>query len=249
MALRTWFDPSGIIEDPIRDNTFKILFGLSEMPEATNVATLGLAFDSMHQPLSFSRTTLGTLTGGPTEDFTFLLAGDDVLQRPSDPNATYDWIDAFDSDPEEFTPARNLARSFTIGESNFAEWYFPQRISLDAGAAQGGNVDEAGWQVAYGIRAFDGDLNDAPALCILARNADRCDALRTRLAPTIGAGRPQAGASRDSNLGVTAIEAAGMAHLDLILSDERAAANLVPNAIATFLETHAAGGTVTLPAL
>jgi hypothetical protein len=40
-----------------------------------------------------------------------------------------------------------------------------------------------------------------------------------------------------------------MAHLDLILSDERAAANLVPNAIATFLETHAAGGTVTLPAL
>jgi hypothetical protein len=179
----------GLIEDPIRDNTFEILFGLgvNQMPKATNIATLGLAFDSMHQPLSFSRTTLGTLTGGPTEDFTFPIAGDDVLQRPSDPDATYDWIDAFDSDPPEFTPARNLARSFTIGESNFAEWYFPQRISLDAGAARGGNVDEAGWQVTYGIRAFDGDLNDAPALCILARNADRCDALRTRLAPTIGA--------------------------------------------------------------
>ncbi|MBW1832641.1 MAG: alpha/beta fold hydrolase [Deltaproteobacteria bacterium] len=251
VALRTWFDPSGIVDDPVRDQTFEILFGLgpNEMPKATNIATLGLAFDSMHQPLSFSQTTLGTLSGGPTEDFTFPLAGDDVLQRPSDPNATYDWIDAFDSDPQEFTPARNLARSFTIGESNFAEWYFPTRISLDEGAARGGNVDENGWQVAYGIRAFDGELNDAPALCILARNADRCDALRTRLAPTIGPGRPQAGASRDSDLGVTAIEAVGMAHLDLILSDERAAANLVPNAIATFLETHAEGGTVTLPDL
>jgi pimeloyl-ACP methyl ester carboxylesterase len=251
VALRTWFDPSGIIDDPVRDTTFEILFGLgvNQMPEATNIATLGLAFDSMHQPLSFSRTTLGTLTGGPTEDFTFPLAGDDVLQRPSDPDATYDWIDAFDSDPKEFTPARNLARSFTIGDSNFAEWYFPQRISLDAGAARGGNVDEAGWQVAYGIRAFDGELNDAPALCILARNADRCDALRTRLAPTIGPGRPQAGATRDSDLGLTAIEAVGMAHLDLILSDERAEANLVPNAVATFLETHTEPGTITLPTL
>ena len=251
VSLRTWFDPSGIVDDPVRDTTFEILFGLGpgEMPEATNVATLGLAFDSMHQPLSFSRTTLGTLTGGPTEDFTFVIAGDDVLQRPSDPDATYDWIDAFDSDPEEFTPARNLARSFTIGESNFAEWYFPQRISLDAGAAQGGNVDEAGWQVAYGIRAFDGELNDAPALCILARNADRCEVLRTRLAPTIGAGRPQAGATRDIDLGVTAIEAVGMAHLDLILSDERADANQVPNAVRSFLETHTAPGTITVPTL
>jgi hypothetical protein len=40
-----------------------------------------------------------------------------------------------------------------------------------------------------------------------------------------------------------------MAHLDLILSDGRAPANLVPNAIATFVETHAEPGTVTLPTL
>ncbi|MBW2225609.1 MAG: hypothetical protein JRF54_15755 [Deltaproteobacteria bacterium] len=55
-ALRTWFDPSGIVDDPVCDQTFEILFGLgpNEMPKATNIATLGLAFDSMHQPLSFS---------------------------------------------------------------------------------------------------------------------------------------------------------------------------------------------------
>jgi hypothetical protein len=168
-----------------------------------------------------------------------------VLQRPSDPDAIYDWIDAFDADPSEFTPARNLARSFTMGESNFAEWYFPERIQIDADAAQGGNVDEAGWQVAYGIRAFDGELNDAPALCILANNADRCDVLRTRLAPTVGAGRPHAGANRDSDLGVWSIEAVDMAHLDLIVSDERPEANPVPDAIATFLETHTASSTTT----
>lgn len=251
VSLRTWFDPSGFVEDPVRDGTFEILFGLApgDMPAATNVATLGLAFDSMHQPLSFSRTTLGTLSGGPTEDFTFPLAGDEVLQRPSDPDAIYDWIDAFDSDPPDFTPARNLARSFTIGESNFAEWYFPARISLDAGAARGGNLEEDGWQAQYGIRAFDGDLNDAPALCILARSADRCEALRTRLAPTLGEGRPQAGAGRDTDLGVTAIEATGMAHLDLILSDARAPGNEVPDAIASFLETHTAEGAVTPPDL
>ena len=246
VALRTWFDPSGIVEDPKRDQAYQILSGgLPEVPEATNIATLGLAFDSEHAPLSFTRVTMGTLTGGPTEDFTFL-GGTEVLQRPSDPDATYDWIDALDADPPEFTPARNLARSFTIGESNFPEWYFPARISLDADAAEGGNVDSEGWQVTYGIRAFDGELNDAPALCILAQNADRCDVLRTRLAPTIGAGRPHAGASRESDLGVTAIEAVGMAHLDLIVSDDRAEANLVPSAIATFLETHTADGTVTV---
>jgi len=246
VALRTWFDPSGIVDDPKRDLAYQVLSGLPEAPTATNIATLGLAFDSMHQPLSFTRVTMGSLTGGATEDFTHLILGGGTLQRPSDPDATYDWIDAFDADPPEFTPARNLARSFTIGESNFPEWYFPTRISIDANAAQGGNVDEAGWQTAYGIRAFDGELNDAPALCILRQNADRCDVLRTRLAPTIGEGRPQAGASRDSDLGVTALEAVGMAHLDLIVSDDRAEANLVPGAIATFLETHTADGTVTV---
>jgi len=245
VALRTWFDPSGIVDDPKRDLAYQVLSQLPELPEATNIATFGLAFDSEHQPLSFTRVTMGRLTGGPTEDFTHSILGG-MLKRPSDPDATYDWIDAFDADPAEFTPARNLARSFTIGESNFPEWYFPARISLDADAAQGGNVDEAGWQTAYGIRAFDGELNDAPALCILRQNADRCDVLRTRLAPTIGEARPQAGASRDSDLGVTALEAVGMAHLDLIVSDDRAEANLVPGAIATFLETHTADGTVTV---
>jgi pimeloyl-ACP methyl ester carboxylesterase len=137
VALRTWFDPSGIVDDPKRDLAYQVLAELPEAPVATNIATLGLAFDSEHQPLSFTRVTMGSLTGGPTEDFTHTILGG-MLTRPSDPDATYDWIDAFDADPVEFTPARNLARSFTIGESNFPEWYFPARISLDADAAAGG---------------------------------------------------------------------------------------------------------------
>ncbi|MCZ6805675.1 MAG: hypothetical protein O7F08_01875, partial [Deltaproteobacteria bacterium] len=260
VALRAWFDPRAIVEDEIRDEAFGILTLSTEGTSAqyskvTNRAALGLAFDAAHQPLGFVQTTVGSLAGGEVEEYPSLVAslfGDDdgIFLRPSDPEATYDWIDAFDVDPPDFTPLVNLARSFTIGESNFPEWYFPSRISLDSAAARGANVPEDGWQARYyGIRAFDGSLNDAPVLCILARNADRCEAIKDRIAPALGEGRPQEGATRDSNLGLTIIEGTDMAHLDVILSDERSAANPVPGAIGSFLETHVGPGTVTLPEL
>lgn len=258
VALRAWFDPEAIVEDEVRDEAFAILTLSTEgtsaqYSEATNGAALGLAFDSAHQPLSFVQTTVGSLTGGEVEEYPSLVAtffgGDGIFLRPSDPEATYNWIDAFDAAPPDFTPIRNLARSFTIGDSNFAEWYFPSRISLDSGAARGANIPDDGWQATYGIRAFDGSLNDAPALCILATNAERCGSLKGRIAPALGAGRPHEGATRETDLGLTIIEGTGMAHLDVILSDERAPANPVPNAIANFLEAHTEPGTVTLPDL
>lgn len=220
----------------------------------TNAAALGLAFDAAYQPLGFVRATVGELTGGPVEEYESFLAGRETLLRPSDPSATYAWIDALDLMPPDFTPLQNLAASFTIGRSNFAEWYFPARISIDSGAARGANIPEDGWQVDYGIRAFDGALNGAPALCIpgaLVGDVARCDALRDpdRLAPAVGEGRPQEGATRDSELGLRVIDATDMAHLDVILSDGRSEANPVPAAIADFLETHTASGTVTLPDL
>lgn len=249
VSLRAWFHPSAIVEDERRDMAYRILTGLEEVPSLTNRAALGLGFDASSQPLGFTRATLGELTGGPVEEYEADLAGGAILVRPSDPNATYDWIDAPDTTPPDFTPLANFAASFTIGESNFAEWYFPSRISLDSGAARGGNIPDDGWQVAYGIRAFDGSLNDAPALCILANNADRCETIKDRIAPIVGPDRPQAGATRDTDLGLTIIEGTDMAHLDLILSDEGAAANPVPGAIATFLAAHTGPGTVTLPEL
>ncbi|MGB5813278.1 MAG: hypothetical protein WBG86_22270 [Polyangiales bacterium] len=198
-TLRAWFDPSGVTADERRDMAVRILTGLTEVPQLTNAAAAGIGFDSMYQPLGFVRMSLGDLTGGPVEEYESALAGGATLFRPTDPSATYDWIDAFDLSPPDFTPLVNYVVGFTIGQSNFAEWYFPSRISLDSGAARGTGFPEDGWQTDYGIRAFDGALNGAPALCIpgaLVGDTARCDALRTRLAPTVGEGRPQAGATR-----------------------------------------------------
>ncbi|MEM9728785.1 MAG: hypothetical protein AAF997_09385 [Myxococcota bacterium] len=250
-TLRAWFDPEGITADERRDSAIRILLAIDEVPPLTNRAAAGIGFDSAHQPLGFVRMSLGELTGGPVEEFQSPLAGGDLtFLRPTDPSVTYDWTDAFDISPQDFTPLVNYVVGFTIGESNFAEWYFPSRISIDSGAARGTNIPDDGWQVAYGIRAFDGPLNGAPALCIpgaLVGDVARCDALRTRLALTVGEGRPQAGATRDMDMGLRVIDATPLQHNDVILSDETSVGNPVPAAVAEFFQAHTEPGTVTLP--
>jgi hypothetical protein len=253
-ALRAWFDPTGIVDDPVRDGAFALLTGLFDpelLPAVTNRGALGLGFDADSEPLGFVRVQAGQLTGGPTEPFSSLLAPGETLTRPSDPEATYDWIDAADSDPQEYTPLRTLARAFTIGPSNFAEWYFPARLSLDARAAAGGALPEDAWQLAYGIAALDGPLNDAPALCVpgaLVGDVDQCDALRDRLAPEIGPGRRHEGASRqDSELAFRKLDATDMAHLDVVLAEDGRLGEKVPETIADFLGTHVQPGRVSLP--
>lgn len=250
-TLRAWFDPTGVTADEGRDAAIRVLLGISEVPPLTNRAAAGIGFDSAHQPLGFVRMSLGELTGGPVEEFDSPLTSEDItFLRPTDPTVTYDWSDAFDITPQDFTPLVNYVVGFTIGPSNFAEWYFPSRISIDSGAARGTQVPEDGWQVQYGIRAFDGLLNGAPALCIpgaLVGDIARCDSLKTRLAPTVGEGRPQAGATRDMDMGLRVIDATPLQHNDVILSDETSVGNPIPAAIAEFLEAHTEPGTVTLP--
>ncbi len=253
-ALRAWFDPTAIVEDPVRDQAFALLTGLFDpelVPPASNRAALGLGFDAESEPLGFVRAKAGQLTGGAVEPYESLLAPGETLIRPSDPVASYDWIDALDADPQEYTPLRNLARAFTMGPSNFAEWYFPARLSLDARAAAGGALPEDAWQLAYGMRALDGPLNDAPALCVpgaLVGDVGRCDALRDRLAPSIGPGRRQEGESRrDGELAFRTVDATDMAHLDVILADENSPKNPVPAAVMNFLETHVQPGRVSVP--
>lgn len=252
-TLRAWFDPDGVTEDERRDTAIRVLLGLDEVPPLTNAAAAGIGFDSAHQPLGFVRMSVGELTGGPVEEFESLLTQEDItFLRPTDPSVTYDWTDAFDASPPDFTPLVNYVVGFTIGESNFAEWYFPSRISIDSRAARGTAVPDDDWQVTYGIRAFDGALNGAPALCIpgaLVGTVARCDALRTRLAPTVGEGRPQAGATRDMAMGLQVIDATPLQHNDVILSDETSEGNPIPAAVAEFLQAHTEPGTVTLPVL
>jgi len=43
----------------------------------------------------------------------------------------YDWVDAAETDPPEFTPIQNIARAMSDPVADFAEWYFPARLPLD----------------------------------------------------------------------------------------------------------------------
>ena len=244
-SLRVHFDPEGIVEDAARDSILALLT-TATIPKLTNAAALGLAFDGEYEPLSFVRTSIGRLQGGPVETYTHPIFMAEFT-RPSDPDATYGWTDALDTDPPEYTPIENLARAFTIGESNFAEWYFPERIGADVGAAAGANIDENGWQVAHGIRAFDGKLIDAPVLCIPAGSVERCNSIVDRVAPTVGEGRPQQGATRTMDEGFKVIDVTFMVHLDPILSDDSVPTNPVPQALLEFIQMHTMAGRIPVP--
>ena len=100
LALRELYDPAGIVEDSGRDEQLSLLMDLtrSQIPAMTNRAALGFAFDTQSQPLSFAGASLGQPTGGAVESHTSVIFGTTIV-RPSDPAATYDWIDGPDADP------------------------------------------------------------------------------------------------------------------------------------------------------
>lgn len=255
-SLRALDAPDAVVADPGRDRILAILSGImpSRFPAMTNEAALAFAFDDQLQPLGFVRAKLGRLVGGPIEEYMSALAPVTLL-RPSDPDGTYAWEDAPLRDPDEHTPVRNLAESFVHGRTNFAEWYFPTRLPLDLSAVGGANVEEEGWQADEGLRSFDGELVDAPVLAIanaLVGDASRYEAVRARLAPTIGEGRRNAGQTRvgeggvANELGFRIVDAVELEHLDPVFSDETVETNPVPGAVVRFVGEHAVEGTITV---
>ncbi|MFO0692195.1 MAG: hypothetical protein U0230_01435 [Polyangiales bacterium] len=252
-ALRALFDPDGIAVDPERDMQLAILSGGIDIPKLTNEAALGWAFDSQYQPLAFARASIGHLAGGPVETYANAFGGGS-LERPSDPSATYTWVDGPDAAPPEVSSVADLAVSITSGRTNLAEWYFPTRLSLDLAAVGGGAISESGWQAGYGLRTFDGPSDDAPVLCVVAAlvgDVARCDSVRTRIAPQVGTGRPLAGQGRGapgaSVPGFRTLDVSAMAHIDPASARE-GAGNPVPNAVLSFVAENVAAGTLVVPA-
>lgn len=250
ISLRALADPDAIVEDVERDRLLGVLMSLSfrDIPPLTNEAALALAFDDEFQPLGFIRTKVGQLSG-PTEMYASALAGGEMLLRPSDPEASYTWVDALDADPAEYTPVQNMAESFVHGRTNFAEWYFPTRLPLDLGAVGGASVAEDGWQADEGLRAFDGALIDAPVLAIaadLVGDPARYEAIRDRVAPAVGTGRPAEGVARDDERAFRIVDATDLAHLDVVFAGDESADNPMPAAIEDFLREHTAAGTITI---
>ncbi|HJK93106.1 MAG TPA: hypothetical protein RMH85_02295 [Polyangiaceae bacterium LLY-WYZ-15_(1-7)] len=247
-SLRALVAPDEVVEDFGRARVLGTLMGLrvDRVPPMTNEAALAVAFDDEFQPLGFVRAKLGHLVG-PTETYESALAGGAELLRPSDPEAEVSWEDALEADPNEYTPVRNLAESFAHGRSNFAEWYFPTRLPLDLSAVGGAAVAEDGWQAALGLRAFDGGLIDAPILAIangLVGDPERFEAIRERVAATVGEGRPAAGVARSDERAFQVVDAVDLEHLDPVFADENTPGNPVPEAVLGFVAEHAAEGTV-----
>ncbi len=238
--------PDDVIEDDGRRRVLATLLGLTApaVPPMTNEAAFGFGFDDASNGLSFAAVSLGHHAGGPVTEYASILGP--TLIHPSDPHATYTWVDAFDADPPELTPVASLAHAWVDGRTNFAEWYFPQRLPLDLTAVGGLAVPETGWQAGEGLRAFDGALMDAPVLAIAAGLRTVSDYASSRArAASIGPGRVVAeGTPRSDPSAFDVLDATFMTHIDP-LSAPASAANIVPGRILEFVMANVADGTVT----
>jgi pimeloyl-ACP methyl ester carboxylesterase len=248
LAMRALDEPAAVIADEGRDSALRLLLLMGDrpIPAMTNAAALGWAMDEGSDGISFTAVSCGEPTGGSVEEYENPIS-QSTLVRPTDSDATYDWIDATSDDPDEFTPLANLAHSFVDGRTNFPEWYFPTRLSLDLGAVGGGAIRPDGWQVEFGLRASDGPLNDAPILAIGTElvEAVQYEAVRSRVAPLIGDGRPAAGVGRDEDGGFRILDASALTHIDPVTASDRPD-NPVPAAIVEFVVANAEAGDVTI---
>jgi len=245
LAMSALYEPDEVrMTDTARNRVFGTLLGLNPnaLPPMTNEAAFGFGFDESSNGLSFAAVSMGRGAGGPLESYMSLFGS--TLMRPADPMSTYTWIDAADVTPRETTPLANLAHSWFDGRTNFAEWYFPARLTNDLAACGGLAIPVAAWQAEFGLRCRHGAEMDAPVLAIASalRGPDDYDASRLRGAP-IGVGRPNAGLARTDAAAYRVVNAAGLTHIDP-LTGEDFAGNPVPEAVLSFVRVNAGAGTV-----
>jgi hypothetical protein len=251
MSMRALVDPEAVVVDPERDLLLATLFTISTgaLPRLTNRAALGFGFDEASNGIPIFACSLGAPTGGAIATKEGLFG---PIAYPSDPDATYDWIDALAATPPEHTPIESFARSWAAGRTNYADWYYPSRLPLDQAAVGPNAIGESSWQAASGLRAFDGPRMDAPLLAVEAAlsAATGYEEVRARIAATIGPGRPHAGGTRgapgDSTPGFRVIDASELTHLDALAAAD--GASPIPAGIESFLVEHAAPGTVAIDA-
>jgi len=250
MALRALLDPDAIVDDAGRDEALAVALSLgnADVPPMTNAAALGWGFDDDSAGIPLASAAMGDPAGGPLDTYTGAFSGTD-LTHPTSETATYTWDDLGADDADDFTPMADLAHAFVDGRTNFAEWYFPARLALDLQAVGGGALADDAWQLAEGLRVRDHALIDAPVLCVAAAfvGTDGYEGVRGRVAPVVGAGRPAAGAGRDTDAGFRVVDATQFTHLEPLLAADRST-NPVPSAVLDFVEANTAAGTIAVPA-
>jgi pimeloyl-ACP methyl ester carboxylesterase len=170
MAIATAFAPTAPrIEHDDITNLSAVLLGIErkKIPKMTNRAAFGFAFDDKSTAVFFAAISAGQPTGGAVGTYRGILGGD--LIHPTDLNASYDWLDFDQTMPKEKTRLSDMARSWYEGPGlNFGEWYFPARLSLDAGVVGSMNIAEDDWRTKYGLRARHGADIDIPVLAFAA---------------------------------------------------------------------------------
>jgi hypothetical protein len=250
VAIDARFHPTDVQPSvPGRDNLLQVALGLTSLPRLTNRAAFGLAFDEGSAPLSFAAARCGAATGGSLGSYMGPFGG--TLVHPTDPNATYDWSDG----PAVGEPSRldDLATAWFLGPGvNFAEWYFPQRLSVDAAAAGSLTITDDDWRSAvYGLRARNGAAIDAPIFAAafhLVGTASAFDKLQKLVAP-IGAARPLAGRSRTDADAFLAKEYRDLAHIDGLVGADLpgGGARAFYDDLLTFVRKQTPEGGVTVP--
>lgn len=218
-SMRAAFAPDEITEGDVdRDNAFSTLLSIPKVPRMTNRAAAGLAFDDESNGISFASVSCGRSKGGPMEEYSSILGA--TLQHPSDPDATYDWDEFDEVEPAEHTSLDDFARSWFEGPGlDFAEWYYPYRLSQD-GPVAGTLVLKPGDFAydSYGMRAVHGASMDLPILAAaagLVPDPASWDKLRALVADVpIGPDRPLAGTARTAEDAFKVVDVHQLTHID-----------------------------------
>lgn len=217
-AMRAMWLPDAFADDPYRDTAFSTLLALPTIPKMTNRAAMGFAFDDASNGVTFAAVSCGKGAGGATETYDSLFGT--PLIHPSDPAATYTWVEYDKTNPREHTSIDDISRAWFDGPSlDFAEWYFPARLSLDAPAAGTLVLKPGDWPYdKHGMRAIHGASMDLPilgAVAGLVKDVAALEPLRALVAEVpIGSGRPLEGAPRTDPDAFRVLDISQMTHID-----------------------------------
>lgn len=208
--------------------------------QLTGEALLGAFLDDDTQPLSFIRVSLGTYDSGPVGRKSFSQGG--PLLIPTATNRLYGWANYNDPLPaftqpngqpystpqSEVTDVQDMARVLGNGPLDFAEEYFPTRITTDIGFSQAGSRDGDLAHVRYAAGPAT-----RPRLTVFA-----ADGVTDRTAPPA---RP----------GDVALTIPGYDHLDVVTASPRqndGRPERTAEAVVDFMLTHAGSVATAEPA-
>jgi hypothetical protein len=251
VAMRAVWSPNEVVDDPYRNKAFLTLLTLPEVPKMTNRAAMGFAFDDASNGVSFAAVSCGEGAGGAITEYDGIFG---KLFHPSDTKATYTWVEYDQTNPREHTSLDDISRSWFDGPSlDFAEWYFPARLSLDAQAAATLVLKTGDWPLdKFALRAMHGASMDLPifgAVANLVGDTTALDKLRALVQNVpIGMGRPLAGEPRTNPDAFFVLDVIKLTHIDPLsgTDDGKAEVSLWYNEFNAWMAKNSPSGGVAL---